>query len=78
VDAVVFFWVRRSRMVDGLDARLLAGLRTWFAEEWPVGRTVFVTNEQFTQQVGVIEDAGLVRRFEYAEPGKPGRYLAYA
>jgi hypothetical protein len=78
VEAVVFFWVRRSRMVDGLDARLLAGLRTWFAEEWPVERTLFVTNEQFTQQVGVIEDAGLVRRFEYVEPGKPGRYLAYA
>lgn len=78
VEAVVFFWVRRSRMADGLDARLLAALRAWFAEEWPVERTVLVASEQFAQQVGLIEEAGLVRRFEYVEPGKPGRFLAYA
>ena len=78
VDAVVFFWVRRSRVASGLDVRLLAELRAWFAGEWPVSRTVFVTNEQFAQQVGLFDDSGLVRRFEYLEPGKPGRYLAYA
>lgn len=78
VEAVVFFWVRRSRMADGLDARLLAALRAWFAEEWPVERTVFVASEPFAQQVGLVEHAGLVRRFEYVEPGKPGRFLAYS
>ncbi|MFE4467665.1 N-acetyltransferase [Leifsonia sp. NPDC056824] len=78
VEAVVFFWVRRSRMADGLDARLLAALRAWFAEEWAVERTVFVASEPFAQQVGLLEGAGLVRRFEYVEPGKPGRFLAYS
>lgn len=78
VDAVVFLWVRRSRVASGLDGRMLAALRAWFAEEWPVSRTVFVTNEQYAQQVGLFDDSGLVRRFEYFEPGKPGRYLAYA
>lgn len=77
VEAVVFFWVRRSRVADGLDARLLAALRSWFADEWPVERTVFVTNEEFGQQVSMIERTDLVRRFEYVEPGKTGRYLVY-
>lgn len=77
VQAVVYFWARRSRMETGLDARLLAALRTWFAETWTLERTVFVTNEQFTQQVDLIESTDLTRRFELVEPGKAGAYLVY-
>ncbi|HEV6955243.1 MAG TPA: N-acetyltransferase [Promicromonospora sp.] len=77
VQAVVYFWVRTSRTADGLDRRLLDTLRTWFADDWGVERTVFVTNEQFTQQVGLLENSGLTRRFALVEPGKAGTYLIY-
>lgn len=77
VQAVTYFWVRRSRMETGLDGRLLAELRAWFAEDWKLERTVFVTNEQFTQQVDLIERTDLTRRFELVEPNKTGTYLVY-
>lgn len=77
VEAVVYFWVRLTRMQTGLDDRLLAALRAWFRDEWTTEPTVFVTNEQFTQQLGVFERTDLRRAFELVEPGKPGTYLAF-
>ncbi|MEO6117385.1 MAG: hypothetical protein ABIP33_13465 [Pseudolysinimonas sp.] len=77
VDAVVYFWARLTQMERGLDERLLAALRTWFEQEWNLSRTVYVTNEQFTQQVELIERAGLKLKFELREPDKAGTYLVY-
>jgi len=77
VDAVVYFWMRASATQQGLDASLLAALRTWFREVWKTERTVFVTNEQFTQQVGLLDETDLALEFELVEPDKPGRYLVY-
>jgi hypothetical protein len=77
VDAVVYFWVRLSQMQEGLDARLLTALRAWFTDEWKLERVVYVTNEQFTQQVDLIERTDLSLKFELREPGKPGTYLVY-
>jgi hypothetical protein len=64
-------------MQKGTDARLLDALRTWLAGEWRAERPVFVTNEQFTQQVDLLERTGLARKFKLVEPGKPGAYLAF-
>lgn len=77
VDAVVYFWTRLSRMETGMDGRLLAALREWFSGDWKLGNTVYVTNEQFEQQVDLIAHTDLDLKFELIEPGKPGRYLAY-
>lgn len=77
VDAVVYFWVRRSQMERRLDERLLAALRTWFATDWGLANVVYVTNEQFGHQVDLIERTDLVLRFVLREPGKPGAYLVY-
>jgi hypothetical protein len=77
VDAATYFWVRASALADQTDRVLLAALRRWLAEDWELGRRVFVTNEQFTQQVELIESTDLQLRFHIEEPGKPGRYLAY-
>jgi hypothetical protein len=77
VDAVVFFWVRLSRMETGMDERLLAALRSWFTKEWGFAKTVYVTNEQFTQQVDLLRRTDLTLRFELVEPGKPGKYLVF-
>jgi hypothetical protein len=77
VEAVVYFWARRSRMDVGMDARLLDALRGWFATEWGLSRVGYVTNEQFRQQVELLERTDLRRRFELREPGKAGAYLVY-
>ncbi|MCD0446491.1 hypothetical protein LO763_23010 [Glycomyces sp. A-F 0318] len=76
-EAAVYFWVRRSRLATGTDRALLDALRAWFAKDWGLPSPLIVTNEQFAQQVEMIEGAGLRLRFEIAEPDKPGRYLAY-
>lgn len=77
VDAVVYFWVRESRISSDLDVRLLAAVRSWMDEVWALERTVFVANEQYERQVRLLDRAGLSVRFELDEPGKPGTYLAF-
>lgn len=77
VDAVIYFWVRTSRMQTGMGERLLAALRTWFDEEWKLERTVYVVNEQFEHQVALVIRTDLKLRFEIVEPGKAGKYLAF-
>lgn len=77
-DATVFFWVRKSRLPDGLDRALLDWLVRWFEREWSFKDPVIVTNEQFDQQVAMIEGTDLRRRFEVEVPDHPGKYLAYA
>jgi hypothetical protein len=76
-DAAVYFWVRKSQLAMKMDRALLDALRAWLSEDWAFRDYLFVTNEQFAQQVDMFENAGLQRIFEIAEPGKPGRYLAY-
>lgn len=77
IDAATYFWVRRAALAQQTDRALLAALRAWLAEEWAIGRHVFVTHEHFTQQVELIESTDLRLRFHIEEPDKPGRYLAY-
>ena len=77
VDAVVYFWVRRTRMETGMDERLLAALRDWFRDEWAVQTVVYVTSERFTQQADLLARTDLRLKFELVEPGKPGTYLVF-
>jgi hypothetical protein len=77
VDAVIFFWARLSAMATGMDERLLAALRTWFMDEWKLAKTVFVTSEQFTQQVSLLNHTDLKLKFELREPGKPQKRLVF-
>ena len=60
-----------------MDERLLAALRGWFRDEWKAERTVYVTNEQFTQQAELLRRSDLALKFELVEPEKPGTYLVF-
>ncbi|MGO4300206.1 GNAT family N-acetyltransferase [Leifsonia sp. RAF41] len=75
--ALVSFWVRTSRLSDGLDERLLDALRAWLARDANLGRHLFVTNEQVAQQVGLFERSNLQLRFRITKPTHAGTYLAY-
>lgn len=76
-EAVVYFWIRKSRLADRLDRRLLDALGPWLVQEWRIEDHLFVTNEQFEQQVAMIENTDLRLRFRLDDPNEPGRSLAY-
>ena len=78
VDVAASFWIRASRVEDGLDRRVLDTLRGWLADDWGFERVWFVTNEQFVQQVALFEDAGLTSGFRLREPQHAADYIAYA
>jgi len=77
-DAVVSFWVRKSHLADELDRRLLTELNQWFNDEWGFQNHVVITNEEFEQQVLMIESAGMKLKFRLKDPNNSGRELAYA
>lgn len=76
-DATVFFWIRASRLPEQLDRVLLRSLLDWFERDWSFDAPVVITNEQFDQQVTMIEGTGLRRRFEVKVPDHAGTYVAY-
>ncbi len=77
-DVAVNFWVRTSRLADGLDRRLLDALGPWLDDDWHIGRHLIVTNEQVAQQVSLIESTDRRLRFRLTDPKEPGKSLAYA
>jgi hypothetical protein len=77
VDAVIFFWVRLPQMDTRMDERLLSALRPWFNEKWQLDKTVYVTSEQFTQQVDLMNRTDLNLKFELLEPDKPRKRLVF-
>ena len=77
-DVVTSFWVRTSRLADGLDQRLLDALARWLDDEWPTGPNLFLTSELYEEQVAMFERAGLQRRFRLDDPKHDADDLAFA
>lgn len=77
-EAAIYFWVRTSRLADGLDQRLLAALGPWLAQEWGIARALIITNEQVRRQMALFEASGRQLRFRLTFPNEPGTSLAYA
>jgi hypothetical protein len=62
----VTFWVRDSALARGLDQQLLAGLREWFSQEWPYEQIVFPILDNLSDDVSLVEAAGLSLRATHA------------
>jgi RimJ/RimL family protein N-acetyltransferase len=77
LDALVYFWVRTDLRQTGLDARVLAALRPWFAREWSLSTVAIVAHESFSAQVELLSAAGMRPAFAIRESDKPGRFLAF-
>jgi hypothetical protein len=73
--ARVTFWLRESRITDGLDQRVLQHLIPWFREAWDVESVVFYTSELAGHQQRLFETMGLTQR--YVKRRDYGCYLAY-
>lgn len=77
-EAVILFWIRQSRLAEGMDRRLLDILRPWFEQEWHFDGHLFQTNEQFEQQVSMFEGADLQLQFEVEQSKDAAKDLAYS
>lgn len=77
VSAAVYFWVRKSRLADALDRDLLGALSAWLEQDWNYKSHVFVTNEQFEQQVTMFESTDLKLEFHIKHPTDEAKSLAY-
>ena len=73
----VYFWIRKSRLIDGLDRRLLALLGPWFERDWHIERHLIVTSEQYAHQVSVIEETGRPRLFRLNSANESGNSIAF-
>ncbi|MEM7343365.1 MAG: N-acetyltransferase [Chloroflexota bacterium] len=76
-EAVILFWVRQARLAEAMDRKLLDVLRSWFEQAWPFDGYLFLTTEEFEQQVALFEDANLQRIFEVKLPDHTGKDFAY-
>ena len=71
------FWIRQSRLADGLDARLLHALIDWFQTQWAFKRVVFVATKEQERQLQLFTQAGmrllfaLPRSFVYIPQSAP-------
>ncbi len=73
----VTFWVRPDYPLLGLDARLFAALRAWFAAEWVFPHLLFMANEHETRHLRLYENAGLVQTFALQRAEPPVVYHFY-
>jgi hypothetical protein len=78
VDAITSFWVRTSRLGDGMESALLSALTTWLVSDWPFRRNLFSCAEPLSRQISVLETAGLNRRFALHDPTLDANFLAFA
>jgi hypothetical protein len=76
-EAAILFWIRQSRLAEAMDRKLLDILRPWFEQEWPFDGHLFLTNEQFEQQVSMFAGANLQLQIEVQLPKQPGKFRAY-
>jgi hypothetical protein len=77
-EAVIHFWIRTSRIADGLDHRLLDTLDAWFTHEWRLAHYLLVSSEPSEQQLALIQSTGRRLRFELDYPDRSGKELAFA
>jgi RimJ/RimL family protein N-acetyltransferase len=64
--AYITFWVRRSRLSDNLDRRLLQALISWLREEWAFSQVTFLARKAQIRQIRLFEDIGM--QLEYTLP----------
>ena len=76
-EAVISFWIRQSRLAEGMERRLLDVLCPWFEQEWTFDDLLYFTNEAVGQQAAMFERAGLKLQFEVELPKQSAKSLTY-
>ncbi|MCB8942823.1 MAG: hypothetical protein H6658_03495 [Ardenticatenaceae bacterium] len=76
-EATVSFWVKQPRLADHLDERLLAALRDWFKGEWRFSAVYFAANPRHTQQIQLLEAAGMPKQYTLQVPRRTEKFFLY-
>jgi hypothetical protein len=76
-EACTSFWVRVSRLDDGLEDRLLDALIGWFKDEWAFSRVVFSTNSEDNRQAKLFAERGLRQLYAFDYPDRDVQFLIY-
>ena len=77
-DAAICFWVRSSRLADGLEERVLRRLVDWTKEKWRFRHALLPTRGSATRQAALFEKAGLEVVFRLPHPIEGPRFLFFA
>ena len=76
-DAIIRFWVRASRLADGLDRHVLDALIDWFVECWDFSNLLFHTSQANRQQIQLFQAAGLEKTVSLQVPQRGGTFDFY-
>ncbi|MCA9808520.1 MAG: hypothetical protein KC476_11250 [Cyanobacteria bacterium HKST-UBA06] len=71
--AIVDFWVTRSKLADNLDKQILEALITWFKQAWAFDQVFFEPEMGYhrTRQMKLFTEAGLEHKFGYKHGSHP-------
>ncbi len=77
-EVVISFWIRTSRLADGMDHRLLDVIEPWFTDAWDFDGVLWSVSEPLTQQIEVVESRGHRERFimQYEKDDAPYRLFS--
>ncbi|MBU1049137.1 hypothetical protein KKG90_03830 [Candidatus Bipolaricaulota bacterium] len=76
-DACVTFWIRESRLADGLDRRFAQHIIDWFDMHWAVSQMALGTNTADRAQCTLFNDLGFAETWRFPIPGSDQSYLIY-
>ena len=77
-DAAICFWVRSSRLADGLEERVLRHLVDWLKEKWRFRHALLTARESATRQAALFETAGLEEIFRLPHPIEGSGFVFFA
>lgn len=75
--ATVTFWVRQSRLAEGLDRVLLEKLKYWLDEEFSFDKVFFGTVDKDDRQVSLFQELGLKQIHRLDLPDDKGARLFF-
>lgn len=67
-EGLVGFWVRQSKLSEGLDVKILESLLPWLEKQWPFSHVSFYVDKRDARQRAIFESAGLKLRFAVEAP----------
>jgi len=73
----VRFWIRQSKIGEGLDLELLKTLVKWFREDWQFTYVAYCTFEDDNHQVEIFKKAGLRLHYQLETKPKSSRLVLY-
>ncbi|MCA9929940.1 MAG: hypothetical protein KC419_15760 [Anaerolineales bacterium] len=76
-DSSTRFWIKTPRLAEGMDVELLDTLHQWVNTTWQFNQHTFHVRAAHKQQVALLENSRLTRRFVLNLPDRGGLFYFY-